>query len=242
MVPKHIFQTTKHFVGLQSEIQNNMRHLRERNPNWNYRAFSDVELKRYIKENLSTDDYRQVERINPKYGVVLADLFRYLIIYQEGGVYLDIKSTCQIPLDDAIPDSATFLLSQWRNRKGQEFQGWGFHKDLGDPCFGGEFQQWHIIARPKHPLLKIAIQNTLSNIRDYSIRRIGVGMMGVLRLSGPICYTKSILSHPEITDFQRVDIQSMGFRYSVYLRPSTHSSTPSHYAKQKEPIVFDQLD
>ncbi len=39
----------------------------------------------------------------PRYGVVLADIFRYLVIYNEGGVYLDIKSTVNRPLDEIIP-------------------------------------------------------------------------------------------------------------------------------------------
>ena len=34
-------------------------------------------------------------RIDPVYGAARADLFRYLLLYRTGGVYLDIKSAAR---------------------------------------------------------------------------------------------------------------------------------------------------
>ena len=37
--------------------------------------------------------------------MMLADVFRYLAVYREGGVYLDVKSTVTCPLDEVLsPD------------------------------------------------------------------------------------------------------------------------------------------
>lgn len=239
-IPRFIHQTTKHLLSLQPEIQDNIKHLRQGNKNWNHRVYDDREVRRYLREHISAEEFRQVERVNPKYGVVLADLFRYVVIYNEGGVYLDIKSTCGPPLDSILPPTVTYILSQWRNRKGEEFEGYGLFPELGDPKHGGEFQQWHIIARPRHPFLKATIERTLVNIRNYSIEKFGVGFSGVLRVSGPICYTKSVLSiWKSDIDYQRADIQKLGFRYSVFRKPKLHRENSLHYSKQSEPIVLD---
>ena len=240
-IPKTIHQTLPHFMGIPEEVQRNIRLLRNANPSWKHKLYDDKSVRAYLKNNLSADDYSLIERINPKYGVVLADLFRYLVIYNEGGVYLDIKSTAKQPLDEVLSDSVTYLLSQWRNGKGQEFEGAGIYKELGDQRFGGEFQQWHVIARPQHPFLKRVIENALGNIRSYTASSFGVGKIGVLRLTGPICYTLSILSVLREHDFQRVDIQNLGFQYTIYKDlgdRDRHTRNTSHYSRQREPIVF----
>jgi mannosyltransferase OCH1-like enzyme len=240
-IPKTIHQTLPHFLGIPEEIQRNIRFLRNTNPAWTHRLYDDKSIKAYLKAQLTADDYRQIERVNPKYGVVLADLFRYLVIYNEGGVYLDIKSTAKLPLDSVLQDSMTYLLSQWRNKKGEEFDGAGLYRELGDSRYGGEFQQWHVIARPNHPFLKRVIERAITNIRSYTARSFGVGKIGVLRLTGPICYTLAIVEILREHDFQKVDIQNLGFQYSIYRElgdRDRHTKNATHYSRQKEPIVF----
>lgn len=59
-------------------------------------------------------------------------------------------------------------------------------------------------------------------------------------MTGPICYTLAILEDAPLSDFQRVDIMSLGFRYTVLQQKSSHATAPEHYSRQTEPIVFPQ--
>ena len=237
MIPKLLHQSTSDVDNLRFEIKDNISLLKKNNPGWRYSIYDNSEQLAYIKSNITLGLYRRLEKVNPKYSVIFSDIFRYLLMFNEGGVYLDDKSTSVHPLDTAVPKESTYLLSHWRNGYGQPYQGWGMHGELGDPRIGGEFQQWFIVARPHHPFLRAVVLKCLENIENYRVENFGVGKIGVLRLTGPICYTKTILEAPQ-ADFQRIDIASIGFRYTVFDQEITHAGNSNHYRFQEEPIVF----
>lgn len=240
-IPAKIFQTVRDYEGLPSELKDNIAGLKARNPDWSYELFEDAEMMGFIKDHVSANDWSHISSLNPKYSVILADLFRYLLIYEEGGVYLDIKSTAEQPLSEVIPADTRFVISQWRNRLGEAFVASGHYPEL-DAVPGGEFQQWHIIAEARHPFLKAAIKRTLHNIRFYTPETMGVSSIGVFRVSGPICYTQAIWPIISEAGTKIVDIENWGFRYSIYqelgdtYRYATLS--PNHYSRSTEPLFW----
>jgi hypothetical protein len=210
------------------------------NPGWNYTLFDNEAMLAFFKENFGKRENDLISRINRKYGVVYADIFRCAYIHKFGGVYLDIKSTVNIPLDDVISNDFSFLISQWRNRLGEEFSSVGLHPEL-IRIPGGEFQTWFIVAESGHPFLKAVLEQIFRNIENYDPLTFGVGQMGVLRLSGPICYTNSIYPIIRKAKCKVVDIQSLGFQYSIYknnIDRSKHARVGGHYSQLIEPIVI----
>jgi mannosyltransferase OCH1-like enzyme len=181
------------------------------------------------------------ENINPMYGAARADLFRYLLIYEYGGVYLDIKSTIVNPLDDVLRPDDDYLLSKWRNGPGEDYEGWGTYYPKIDGI-ESEYQQWHIVASARHPFLKAVIEKVRHNIDRYSPFTDGVGKNGVMKLTGPIAYTSAIepiLAHHK---HRLLDIEDLGFRYSII--PSENHNQyghvklfKNHYTTLTEPIV-----
>lgn len=132
------------------------------------------------------------QRILPNYGVARADLFRYLLLYHTGRIYLDIKSRFLRPIDYVITGNKGFIGSYWSNSPGERYEGLGLHvPTAGAPR--SELQQWHVIAAPGHPFLKAVIERVLANIVAYRPWRDGVGKTGVLKLTGPVLYTQAIL-------------------------------------------------
>lgn len=239
-IAKNFFQTYPKLDSLSVDYLENFKKIQVENPEWDCRIYDDAAVDALFSDFFSPDQCKLINKINPKYGVVKADLFRYVAIFKYGGVYLDIKSTLNRPLDQIIKPEHTLLLSQWRNRLGEEFSGVGLHPELLRVP-GGEIQQWHVVAQAKHPLLKLVIDRVLFNLATYDPYTIGVGQMGVLRLSGPICYTNVI--YPLFRKFpcQIVDAQSMGFQYSIYrknLDRSRHARADGHYSKLNESIVL----
>ena len=239
-ISHNIFQTFPNKNLLPYAYKDNIEEIKKLNPDWQHHLFDDSEVFKFFEENLEKHQFNLIKKINPKYGVVFADIFRYLVIYKFGGVYLDIKSTLNLPLSHVIQKTHNFLISQWRNKPGEEFSGIGLHRDI-NYIPGGEFQQWHVVAEPQHPFLREVLEQIFKNIENYNIFTFGVGRIGVLRLSGPICYTKVINSVIKKYPCQMLNIEDLGFQYSIFRNTSdrsAHSRGPTHYSKIKEPIVF----
>jgi len=236
-IPKIIHQTARNFDSISPEEKQNVENLKALNPGWEHRFYSDADIIAYVKRHYSDDIALLCQRINPKYGVVLADLFRYMAIHREGGVYLDIKSACTLPFDDVLMPNDQYILSQWDTRMGREHVNMGNSPELAR-IPGGEFQQWYIAATPRHPFLRKVIQDVLFNIEYYNQLWFGVGHMGVLRVSGPICYSLAIAPMLALCRHRFVDAGDLGLSYSTPNQSRTRWSSPDHYSKLREPVVL----
>ena len=226
-------------VSLPSELERNVEHICRLNPDWEYRLYGAKDMVAFIRHYYDERMLGYFERINPIYGPARADLFRYLLLYQLGGVYLDIKSSLQRPLNEVLRPDDCYLLSHWHNKPGEEFPGWGLHPEIGDAA--GEFQQWHIVAAAGHPFLRAVIQRVLRNISRYNPVLHGQGWIGLIRATGPIAYTLAIRPLLPRYPHRIVDAQiELGFQYSIYsngARSPHQSLFRGHYTQLNEPLV-----
>jgi len=226
--------------NLPAEIQANVAKITGLNPGWEYRFYDDADMVDFITSNYGPRVLAYYNRINSKYGASRADLFRYLLMYKVGGVYLDIKSSLEKPLDSVLRKDDVYLLSRWRNARGERYEGWGCHDQL--KAIGGqEFQQWHIIAASGHPFLRAVIDDVMGNIDDYNPVLHDVGKSGVLRVTGPIAYTQAISPLLQQYRHRLVDGQDdVGLTYSIYSADSNwaHKSIfKFHYTELREPVT-----
>jgi mannosyltransferase OCH1-like enzyme len=240
-IPKIIHQTVPDKNKLDDLFSNNIAKLQSINRHWHHRLYDDSDCRSFIANCCGSEMLKCYDRINPAYGPARADLFRYLLLYEHGGVYLDIKSTVDSALDDVLRPDDVYLLSQWRNRRGQAYEGWGLHQPSIDSV-KNEYQQWHIVASAKHPFLEAVIAKVQRNIDKYNPFRDGVGKSGVIKLTGPVAYTSAIRPILERYDHTIVDIEDMGFRYSIAPPTTTNKYGhvelfASHYTTLSEPIV-----
>jgi inositol phosphorylceramide mannosyltransferase catalytic subunit len=239
-IPKILHQTFYDRSSLQP-IQENIEKLCALNRGWEYRFYGDSDMVGYIRNHYSEKVLAYFNRINPVYGAARADLFRYLLIYQCGGVYLDIKSTLTKPLDTVLRTNDRYLLSQWQNKQGERHAGWDMHPGFSGIA-RGEYQQWHIIAAPGHPFLKAVIERVFANIDNYVPALHGVGKIGVHRVTGPVAYTLAIAPLLNSYEHRFVEGESdLGLEYSVFRVRREHNQVfANHYAGLKEPIVAVQ--
>lgn len=199
----------------------NIRFLQKTNPDWTYTLYDDNDILRFIQNNYDEETLRRYKK-NQSYGAAKADYFRYLLLLKMGGVYLDIKSTCYKKLSDVIYADDVFILSHWKNKRGERYEGYGIYPELSAR---GEYQQWHIIAAPDHPFLRGVITAVSKNIDEYALFTHGVGHLGVMRTTGPIAYTLAIQKTQKTVDYRFVDIGDLGFNYSIL---STETNTRKH--------------
>lgn len=242
-IPKVIHQTAHDAGSLAPEIQRNIEHLKALNPGWTYRFYSDVDAAEFIQANYGPRYLDAWKSISPLYGAARADLFRYLLVYHSGGVYLDIKSSASRPLDEVLRADDSFILSHWKNAPGERYAGWGMRPALHFSS-RGEYQQWFVAASPRHPFLAAVIDRVIENISNYRFGTNGVGKKATLAVTGPVAYTQAIFP---ILDkgLHRVACaeQDLGLIYSIYegegLR-AHEARFQNHYAKQTGPLVVHE--
>lgn len=144
-IPKIIWQTmkTNHVPVFMKEYADTWM---IQNPEYEYRFFDDNDIIDFLKNDFPDylEGYKKI-----KYGASKADLWRYLIIYKFGGVYVDLDCRCINPLRNWIDPEAAFVTQL------------GINKDI---C------QWLIISVPGNPLFLKAAQMTLQNIKDSNTK------------------------------------------------------------------------
>jgi mannosyltransferase OCH1-like enzyme len=87
-IPANIFQTW-HTKNLQPGMQMAVNNLRAAGPEFNYQLFDDNDCREFIKNNFEESILHAYDSLIP--GAYKADLWRYCILYKQGGIYLDIK-------------------------------------------------------------------------------------------------------------------------------------------------------
>jgi hypothetical protein len=112
----------------------------------------------------------------------------------------------------------------------------------GDAPEHGEFQQWHVIAAAKHPFLEAVIERVVRNIHDPANRELS-GKMGVIRLTGPVPYTRAIMPilHKHPYTRYRTD-NDAGLVYTVMPGNDGHmflynNKDNVHYSRFSHPVI-----
>jgi len=237
VIPRVIHQTFMS-KNLPPELQANVDSLRKLNPGWEHELHDDHDIEAFIRESYGPVVLDYYQRINPRYGAARADLFRYLLLYKRGGVYLDIKSTCTRPLDELLQPGERYILAHWRNQPGELHEGFGIQEKEVAHIAGGEFQQWHIVAAPGHPFLRAVLETVLRNIDNYRPWLHGTGGIGVLRLTGPLAYTLAI--HPLLATAPHRLLPNetdLGLQYSVYGKGLHRAAYKTNYSLLTESVV-----
>jgi hypothetical protein len=227
-----------HQIFLQGEsaipdrIQPIIEKLRAANPGWAYTLWDAEKAEAWIAATYGDKVLHLYLRIPPEYYAARSDLLRYLILYAMGGVYLDVKSTCDIPLDQAIRPGEKYLLMPWDPDSREH------HPELSHVATG-EYVQWALASVPGHPLMRAVLRHVFYNIADYSQLRDGIGKFGTLRVTGPIAYTIAIEAARPAFSCTMLDSSSeRGFRYSALPHRDAHIELyTEHYWKLKGPVV-----
>ena len=235
-IPKIIHQTYG-ASDLPEALQRNVTDLQASNPGWDYRFYDDAAIEAFLLAHYDPAVHALYQRIDPRYGAARADLFRYLVIYKLGGVYLDIKSRFLRPIDDVLRGDEAFILSQWSNGPGQKYEGFGLKPEVAQ-IPGGEFQQWHVIAAPGHPFLHAVLLAIFDGIERYVPWRHGTGKVGVIRLTGPIVYTLTIAPLVGHHPHRRIANESViALDYSVVPGDTHKALFKAHYTTSDVPVV-----
>lgn len=105
-IPRNLFQTFK-TKKLSPEFQKVVNTWKEHNPEYNYQLYDDKDCDTFMKR-FDTRIYNAYKKIIP--GAFKADLWRYCVLYEYGGVYADVDTLCIGKIDDFLFDTTEFVI------------------------------------------------------------------------------------------------------------------------------------
>lgn len=188
--PKLIWQTSSPSsrVKWASEI----RSWTNRNPTHKYMYLNDDDLTTAV-HTLFADRQSIVYLWDSVTDPILrADLFRYLILLSQGGVYSDIDTTCLVPIDQWIPPS---LQERAHAVVGIEYNG----EPTGWSIRPISFSQWTLMAKPNHALFATLVNRVTANLELLSrthqtnLSSLHLSFNEVLAATGPGLITDCIM-------------------------------------------------
>lgn len=148
MIPKIIWQTYKtEYKDLPNKALINSKKWKDLHPSYEYRYMSDSDIYDFVDKYYGKEMLRLIKSF--KIPVMMADLWRVLVIYEFGGIYADIDTYPTEPLENKIDFSKNMVI--------------GIENGL-------HYSQWAFMAEPKSPIIKSIIDVIVERCKniDYN--------------------------------------------------------------------------
>ncbi len=141
MIPKNIYQTWK-TQNLPNKISKMHSRMLTKNPEYNHIIYTDEQMNDYMTSNADKEILDLYWKMN--HIVAKADIWRYTILFERGGVYLDIDSKINKSLKNLIETDDEAIVTAETN------------KNL--------FVQWALIYSKNHKILEQTLTNILKDV------------------------------------------------------------------------------
>ena len=213
MIPKIIWQTYeseyKDLPPLALECANSWQ---EKNPDWEYRYISGKERAEFVLNNFGEEWFKIYESY--KINIMKANLWRYLCLYVNGGLYADLDILCQEPIENFFDLSCNFIASE-------------------EPSGPGYSEM--IFSSNKH---SIFLKNILNNIKikHYEKNNYDNIISYVTNEVGYIVFTNSILETVKSEKNNNIDF----ILYHGEIANKIHVKSINHYRAGKKEKVFGE--
>lgn len=250
LIPRRVLQTWKTSLFDKAHADRLMA-FRQKYLNFSFEFYDDNDMDEYMHARWSRHPIFKVYK-NCVWGASRADIWRYCILYDKGGIYLDIDSSIEFDLN-GIPDNVREIISFEGNNIRQHFgapglPGYSFFEQSNFVEPSLEFKdslalQWCLVMAPQHPLLKIAIDLIVYDADFYYGKVFSAVTIPVLYMAGPVLFTRAtwtyVKSGAQICQsghdfygqatFKNVPDNNKG----VYAEASS-----SHYAMKRDAMVL----
>lgn len=156
-IPKILHQI---WIGPKPPPQQWLDSWKNKHPDWEYRLWTEKNIPQLENQKL----FDQINSYSGK-----ADILRYELLYQYGGIYLDADSYCLQPLDESMLRHHFFACYE------------------NEQALPGLVSQGTIGCEPNHPIMKVLI-DSIKGISD-------INREAAWKVVGPILFTKVILEY-----------------------------------------------
>lgn len=228
-IPNIIHQTFETLI-LPNSVHKCVQSWISLNPEYQYNYYTGEDCRDFIAKHFDEEVLQTYDTLIP--GAYKADLWRCCVLYQLGGVYADIKTIPNVPLNKIINKDDDYLL-------------------VSDICsFGGIHPIYNAVMAsvPKNPFIKLYIDTIVSNVRcrtthttldrgGLAYKLIGSKGSGCLSITGPVVLENLFLKYfPELINHKIGTFQTA---YGTLHLLELKSSKP-HYicSSDNYPLIY----
>lgn len=221
MIPKNIYITHETYEDLY-KFEKQIIKTSLNNPNYKI-IFYNAEKRIIFIKKYYPEFYFYYKHIDIRYGAMKADIFRILILYHYGGIYIDIKSML-ININEIFEKypNKDFYTTSFKDDKIFEYIN-KICKSKYMNCFIATKSKGIVITKLKDIMLSRLKYHFENNNDKYFMR----GLPVVFYLTGPLLFTKVISDNLNII----VDISLQDKEYIIY---NSNISILQRLIKQKE--------
>lgn len=191
-----------------------------RNPGYTSQVMDDEQSDEFVRTTYA--DHKELLDIYLSLTVPIlkADIFRYLVLYHEGGIWFDLDVSCgTVPIDDWIP-------KEYKENTGLVV-GWEFDSPYGANAMR-QINSWTILAEPKSPHLWQVVEDIIQRAHEImeqnNVTASGIKMDmvdDVVLFTGPIRFTGSLWKSLEHNYNHKVDV----LKYANLTQPALIEDT-----------------
>jgi mannosyltransferase OCH1-like enzyme len=216
LIPKVIYQTFK-----SNEVSDKMYYASQTwiqyNPDYSYEFYDDVRRDEYVKNynceglNFTNEDLNKAyNSIKPQAGK--ADIWRYLILYEKGGVYADIDTICKSPLSSYVESDDTVVTKVFGECVGI--------KQNPDPIKAKSlFNRWYhlfiqlyMIYTAKNPFIKTTLEICIQSINSKTPVPGSEDCENLLeRYTGPCALNYAVRKILNLTTNRDLEVKKNGY-------------------------------
>ena len=211
---------------------------RAKNPGLEFRVWDDKDINAYMTSRWGTHPIYNVFA-GAKFGQMRADIFRYCVVFDTGGFYLDINKSIEISLAELVDGSSEGLISFEKNML-VSFPSVKAASRLLRPH--NVVLQWCFGFVPGHPILEYTLDRIVQIAPFFSGVEFNRALHAVVSFTGPGSFTWAVhkfLEENEPTALQQVqpDFSNLGL---TRLPKSEEAFSGNHYGSIKNTEVLNR--
>jgi len=192
-IPNIVYQTWVN-ESLPWRMLKGVQIFRENNKDFSFILYNHNERDNYMLESWGSRKIYQIYK-NSVFHSSKADIWRYCILYEKGGYYFDIKSSCEIPISKLkVSRGASISYEPHSTFIPPSLEIFKNNKNIGLNVI----LNWAFGFKKNHPLLKIQIENIEKYSEFFKGKTFENPKASILAFTGPGMLTKSYRDYLKI--------------------------------------------
>jgi len=247
-IPNNFFQTWKTDI-VDAEHFNLLKRYREQNPEFNFIFFDDAQMADYMKRVWGHHPISEIFA-KTQFGAAKADIWRYCMLFDQGGVYLDIDAGLNFKLA-SIPRDVNELISYEHNSilRNASFEfpsdAWFLqnYNAVADRLehAGRLVLNWGMVFAKGHPVMQNCINIICEHAHEYRGKKFGNMLNATIHFSGPYVLTRAVWRYVLETGMGvsqfGIDFNGLGL-YKTVSAATDYAKDDTHYAKNDGRVLL----
>ena len=203
VIPNVVYQTWK-TPWLDAAHARLLGDFRAANPHFAFRFFDDAMLAAYMDRHWGDHPIADVFR-RTRVAAARIDIWRYCVLHDRGGIYLDIDATLRFALE-SLPKGISEVVSFEKNLLQGQLDAAAFPEDgwfeAQRAAAAPRLQHaehvvlnWGLAFAPKHPILAEAIAIIAAQAESFRGRIFPEMLKAVVHFTGPLVLTRAVWCH-----------------------------------------------